>query len=148
MAERWEASNNAVRTNLERGPNTVQKIVQETGYSESVVRKAVQREGIRVVPNTWPREYALIIDEAEPEPEQPRTVQYVKPLEFDRAEVGMRWQEGKLKFAKDIQGIDLYKVGLDVARERLRAATAAMLGVLIHLDELEDGPEWRMEVGL
>lgn len=72
----------------------------------------------------------------------------MKPTEILRAEIGQRWQEGKLQFSKDLQKIDLYKLNLDQSREQLRAATATLLGVLVVLDQVEDGPEWRMEIGL
>lgn len=150
MSDRWEASQNAVNTNLERGPSTVQKIVQETGYSETVIRRALKRgvdKGYLVeLTNFWPRQYALSY--ADPEPEGPRTVQYVKPTEFPAGETGQRWQEGKLQFSKDLQKIDLYKLTIDQAKEQIRAATATLLGVLVVLDQIEDGPEWRMEIGL
>ena len=144
---RWAASQTAVEAALARGPQTVAELVQVTGYSEAVVRRAVQRNGITEIRLFWPRQYALPTD-APASPEGVRTVQYVKPTEIPRSEIGQRWQEGKLQFSKDLQKIDLYKLNLDQSREQLRAATAALLGVLVVLDQIEDGPEWRMEIGL
>lgn len=145
MTERWSASQEAVEAALARGPQTVDELVEVTGYSATVIRRAVQREGIFKLMTFWPRKYAL---EAGPLEEFPRVVQYVKPLEIPREEIGARWQEGKASFGKDIAQIDLNRLTLDLAREKFRAATATLLGILVTLDQMEDGPEWRSEVGL
>lgn len=130
---------------LARGPQTIEELAAGTGYAISTIRRAVQRNGIVELPKYWPRRYAL---EAGPLEDPPRVVQYVKPLEIPREEIGARWQEGKMSFGKDLAAIDLNRLTLDVSREKFRAATATLLGILVTLDKLEDGPEWRSEVGL
>ena len=143
---RWAASQEAVEAALTRGPSSVEELVASTGFSETSIRKALKRASVVQVPGFWPRRFALSTGEVEST--IPVQVQYVKPVEYEPGTVGLRWMEGKAPFAKDLTKIDLNKLPLDTARERLRAGIATLLGVLVILDQTEDGPEWRTEVGL
>lgn len=132
----------AVQIALSGGPLSIDKIAQRTSLHPSTVRRIVLG-GDFICSGGWPRTYSVSTGVKEP-----YLMHYVSPTDFDREEVGEVWQEGKLAFSKDIARIDLNKLTLDVARHKIRAATATLLGLLVILDQLEDGPEWRMEIGL
>lgn len=158
-APRWVESQKAVEAALSRGPKSLTQIVDQTGLTRKTVLRAIDRADVDVEPS-WPRIYTLResafdrMDKPQPEVETPEPVkapQYihiVEPMSFEAIELGPRWQENRVKLGREIGQLDLTKLSLKEAREHFAIEVASLLGVLVILRQIDDGPDWRDQIGL
>lgn len=150
---RWLASQRAIELSLSDGPKSVPELIQATGYSRSTVNSALKRA--RVVTNMgWPRTFTLVETydsgkEFAPEvPVQVKLVHLVDPAPIPTGELGPRWQEARVMLGKNTSAIDLGKLSLTDAKAHFREVAATILGVLVALDDVKDGPDWLDQIGL
>lgn len=153
MINKWETSQRAVEAALLRGSKTVAQLMDETGYSRNTVKSALrrcdaQKEG-------WPPTYNFITTQAQAEVSkiialdgEAKVFHLVKPVEIDIEEVGPRWQSGAEKIGREIAGIDLQALDLKTALKHLEVEAASILGVIVALRSVKDGPDWRTQIGL
>lgn len=152
MAEQWRHSQAEVEKAMAHGPKSIKQLIDITTFSRSTVYKALERAEV-VKDNNWPPRYSLV-KSALSEPQGAETVteiQYipiVEPVAYEAGTAAIRWQEGREKFSQALKKLDLSKMSLPEAKEQFRGATATLLGLVIELDKIEDGPDWRERAGL
>lgn len=155
MAEpRWHRSQREIETALARGPRTVKEIQAETGYSYNTIMNALGRAAT-TRERGWPAKFALVSSFFEDGPSapvlplpEPQLVHIVKPIEIPMEDVGPKWQAGRTKIGQEIADIDLESLKLRDAIKHLEIETASLLGVLLQLRAVKDGPDWREQIGL
>lgn len=155
-APRWAESQRAIEKSLTRGPKTIPQLRDETGYSYSTVVNALRRAETTKSREQWPVTYALVHSAFDPEidshrqaPEaEPVLVHIVEPLSIPPEELGPRWQEARKKLGEEISSIDLQVIDLQKAIKHLEIEAASILGALLVLRSVKDGPDWREQIGL
>lgn len=107
--------------------------------------KTLERLGA-VKDSSWPAKYVLPSDAA-----TTGGVAYipiVEPAAFAEGEAAQRWQKGREMFGSGVKNLNLEKLSLPEARSKFREATSTMLAMVVFLDQIEDGPDWRERAGL
>lgn len=150
---RWHRSQREIETCIARGPKTIVEICHETGYSYNTVMAALKR-AVTTRSKDWPAEYTLVRSAFDDgpvpveEPAAPIVVHIVSPVEIPMEQVGTRWQEGRAKIGQEIADIDLEKLSLKKSIKMLEIEAASLLGVIVQLRAVKDGPDWRSQIGL
>lgn len=150
---RWHRSQREIETCIARGPKTIVEICSETGYSYNTVMAALKR-AVTTRSKDWPARYTLVRsafeDGPEPveEPSAPIVVHIVPPAEIPMEQVGTRWQAGREKIGQEIADIDLQTLNLKKAIKTLEIEAASLLGIIVQLRAVKDGPDWRSQIGL
>lgn len=153
---RWVESQRAIERSLTRGPKTIPQLRDETGYSYSTVVNALNRAETTKSRTQWPATYSLVASAFDPEidskrqgPEpDPVLLHIVEPLEIPMEELGPRWQEARKKLGEEITSIDLQTLDLQKAIRHLEIEAASILGAILTLRAVKDGPDWRQQIGL
>lgn len=155
-SHRWAISQRAVEAALTRGPKTIRQIQDETSLSYTNIKNCLARA--RVTTEGWPKVYSLIAsafdngweDEEETAAvrEVVKLIHVVTPVEIQMEEVGPRWQANAAKLGEEIAAIDLQTMDLKKAIRHLEIEAASILGVIIALRDVKDGPDWREQIGL
>lgn len=152
---RWAISQRAVEAALSRGPKTIRQLQDETGYSYNTVKACLNR-GIIVQSMTGsPRTFTLVRPAIEgdapnviPIDREPRYIHIVQPLEIAMEDLGPRWQAASRKIGQEIAEIDLETLPLKTAIRHLEVEAASILGAIVALRSVKDGPDWRQQIGL
>lgn len=150
---RWHRSQREIETCIARSPKTVKEIQSETGYSYNTVMNALSRAAT-TRERGWPARYTLVRsafeDGPQPveEPKEPIVVHIVPPAEIPMEQVGTRWQAGREKIGQEIADIDLQALSLKKAIKSLEIEAASLLGIIVQLRAVKDGPDWREQIGL
>ncbi|QRI45111.1 helix-turn-helix DNA binding domain protein [Microbacterium phage Shocker] len=152
---RWARSQRAVEEALARGPKSVKQIIEETGFTYNTVKAALGRGTILQSTNGYPTIYTLVKPAIEsdapnviPIDREPRYIHIVKPLEIQMEELGPRWQAAAQKIGQEIAEIDLEALDLKTAIRHLEIEAASILGAIVTLRSVKDGPDWREQIGL
>jgi hypothetical protein len=72
----------------------------------------------------------------------------VEPLSIPVKELGPKWQEGRSKLGQEVAAIDLAALNLQTAIRHLEVEAASILGAIVALKSVKDGPDWREQIGL
>lgn len=160
MAEelRWHRSQREIETALARGPKAVRDLQAETGYSYNTVMACLRRAET-IKSGGWPIRYTLVRSAFEEAPKaqlsdmQPiapivKIVHLVEPARFQMEDVGPKWQAGRTKISEEIEALDLESMSLKQAVQSFEIEIASLLGVLVQLKAVKDGPDWREQIGL
>lgn len=152
---RWATSQRAVEAALSRGPRTIRQLQEETGYSYNTVKAALDRGTILRSASGQPTTYTLVKPAIEgdapnviPIDREPRYIHIVKPLEIEMEDLGPRWQANAKKLGQEIAEIDLETLDLKTAIRNLEIEAASILGAIVALRSVKDGPDWRNQIGL
>jgi len=152
---RWAVSQRAVEAALSRGPKTIRELTDETGFSYNTVKAALGRGTILRSIDGQPTRYTLVKPAIEgdapnviPIDREPRYIHIVKPLEIQMEDLGPRWQAAAAKIGQEIAEIDLETLDLKTAIRHLEVEAASILGAIIALRSVKDGPDWREQIGL
>lgn len=152
---RWARSQRAVEEALARGPKTARQLCDETGFTYNTVKAALDRGTILKSTTGYPTTYTLVkpaIEEDAPNvipiDREPRYIHIVKPLEIQMEELGPRWQAAAQKIGQEIAEIDLEALDLKTAIRHLEIEAASILGAIVTLRSVKDGPDWREQIGL
>lgn len=152
---RWARSQRAVEEALSRGPKSIKQLVEETGFTYNTVKAALGRGTILKSTNGYPTIYTLVKPAIEgdapnviPIDREPRYIHIVKPLEIQMEELGPRWQAAAQKIGQEIAEIDLEALDLKTAIRHLEIEAASILGAIVTLRSVKDGPDWREQIGL
>ncbi len=152
---RWAPSQRAVEAALSRGPKSIRELVDETGFSYNTVKAALDRGTILKSTNGYPITYTLVTPAIEadapnviPIDREPRYIHIVKPLDIEMEELGPRWQAAAQKIGQEIAEIDLETLDLKTAIRHLEIEAASILGAIVTLRSVKDGPDWREQIGL
>lgn len=140
---------------LSRGPKTVRQLCEETGYSYNTVKACLDRGTIVKSVQGQPITFTLVKPAIEgdapnviPIDSSPRYIHIVKPLEISMEELGPRWQGAARKIGQEIADIDLETLDLKTAIRHLEVEAASILGAIVALRSVKDGPDWREQIGL
>lgn len=155
MKPRWTDSQRAVEAALLRGPLTVKQLCDATGYTTNTVKAALKRCRATRDYGRYPAVYrfgrsafeGVVMPPVESEPEV-RFLHVVEPLSIPMEELGPRWQENVKKLGDEVASIDLRTLDLKTAIKYLEVEVASLLGALLVLREVKDGPDWREQIGL
>ncbi len=142
---KWSLSQEIVEQALLKAPKTTRQLIDETGYTYPTVKRALDRieeRGQLKRTATRPVRFSLLSVDGE------ESLSLVEPLRIPMLEVGPRWQAGSEKLGKEIMKLDLRVSSLGKSIKILEAEAASILGVLAVLRALEDGPDWREQIGL
>lgn len=144
---RWARSQRAVEEALARGPKSIRQLVDETGYTYNTVKAALGRGTILQSTNGYPIKYTLVKPAIEgdapnviPIDREPRYIHIVKPLEIEMEDLGPRWQAASQKIGQEIAEIDLEVLDLKTAIKHLEIEAASILGAILTLRSVKDGP--------
>lgn len=150
---RWETSQKAIESALLRGPRSIKELCDQTGYSHTTVKKALARAQASPDVIGWPRRYSLVKSNYAdlPAPRREPEIKYlqlVEPLTIPMEDLGPLWQSKAKKIGEEIGEIDLETLSLKQAIKNLELEAASLLGAIIVLRAVKDGPDWREQIGL
>ena len=152
---RWAVSQRAVEAALSRGPRTIRQLQDETGYSYNTVKAALGRGVILRNAQGQPTTFTLVKPALEGDApnvtaidREPRYIHIVRPIEIPMEDLGPRWQAGAKKLGQEIAAIDLEVLDLKTAIRHLEVEAASILGAIVALRSVKDGPDWRDQIGL